>query len=108
MESKLLFPKGCQFFDQRGVPASGGWLLIYEHQATAILQLVSLTTKTHTSFFDRLRGKPVAGGRVPEDIFCDRQCDVVLKDSYGASIPITSLYVLWSDDDQSHQRNHIA
>ena len=108
MESKLLFPKGSQFFDQHGVPVSGGCLLIYEHQATAILRLVSLTTTTHTSLFDRLRGKPVAGGRVPEDIFCDRQCDVELKDSYGASIPITSLYVLWSDDDQSHQRNHIA
>ena len=93
MESKLLFPKGCQFFDQRGVPASGGWLLIYEHQATAILQLVSLTTMTHTSLFDRLIGKPGdAGGRVPEDIRCDRQCDVVLEDSYGAPIPITSLW----------------
>ena len=108
MDSKLLFPKGSQFLDRHGVPVCGGSLYLYEHQGTDIIQLVSLTTRTHASLFDRLTGKPVAGGRVPEDIFCDRLCDVELKDSYGASIPITSLYVLWSDDDQSHQRNHIA
>ena len=90
MESKLLFPKGSQFLDQHGVPVSGGSLYLYEHQGTDIIQLVSLTTKTHSSLFDRLRGKPdEAGGRVPEDIFCDRQCDVVLQDSYGAHVPFT-------------------
>ena len=91
MDSKLLFPKGYQFLDQHGVSVGGGTLYIYEHQETVILQSVRLTTRTQASLFDRLRGKPAeAGGRVPEDIFCERQCDVALKDGYGASIPINN------------------
>jgi len=87
----LLFPKGHQFLDVFGDPASGGTLFIYEHQTTMLMPLyqnpIPLTVRTYHSLWSRIKDMAAEpGGRILMDIYIDRDCDILLKDCNGATV----------------------